>query len=266
MKSSSRVWVISVIASMIAHDSAGLSHNDTAEIIPSEPSHHQRSKRSLFFPYNAAQGLIAAIAIPLGVPDRNIFMSYNFEGNYNDPTQSNVFTEGLFNFIIGDLGLPLTSPLLQIHRSLDENPAVIDKSATTAQIEDEITTTDPTMISPSSHPIQPAGDLLKTLFRRSATFTRKKAYRAIESHIKRTGLDGKKCLLRAICEASEIPLGENNGVVGDIIHILLSPSTSVDEGLPPEFYKAERLGREGRCQKYRKHCDENVLDHISFLL
>lgn len=57
MKSSSRVWVISVIASMIAHDSAGLSHNDTAEIIPSEPSHHQRSKRSLFFPYNAAQGV-----------------------------------------------------------------------------------------------------------------------------------------------------------------------------------------------------------------
>lgn len=40
-----------------------------------------------------------AIAVPLKVPDRNIFMSYNFEGNYNSPQSTNVFTEGFFNWV-----------------------------------------------------------------------------------------------------------------------------------------------------------------------
>lgn len=60
MKTLGRVWVITVmIVAMIASDSTGLSHNDTAtEVVSSEAAdHHQRSKRSLMFPYNAAQGV-----------------------------------------------------------------------------------------------------------------------------------------------------------------------------------------------------------------
>lgn len=30
--------------------------------------------------------VLCAIAIPLSIPDRNIFMSYNYEANYNNPT------------------------------------------------------------------------------------------------------------------------------------------------------------------------------------
>ncbi|XP_065091656.1 uncharacterized protein LOC135712626 [Ochlerotatus camptorhynchus] len=246
MKSSTACVILVVIIAQCAN---GESHNGT-EIGSNEP-HLQRSKRTLYFPYETCMGIIAAIAVPLAVPDRNIFMSYNFESNYNDPTQSNVFTEGFFNFIRG-VGLPLESPLIQIHRSLDGDPEVLE-SPTTEQIESE------------SQKL-PSENLLAALAHYSQGYTRKKAYRAIESHLIRSGFDGKKCLLRAICEASETPMTENNGVLGDIVHIILSPSTSENEGLPPEFYKAEKLGQEGRCQKYRKHCQKSPLDVISFML
>lgn len=36
------------------------------------------------------------------------------------------------------------------------------------------------------------------------------------------GFNGHDCLLRAICEAAEIPLGMHNGVLGDIMHIILT--------------------------------------------
>lgn len=36
------------------------------------------------------------------------------------------------------------------------------------------------------------------------------------------GYNGHNCLLRAICEASEIPLGLDNGVLGDIMHIIFT--------------------------------------------
>lgn len=36
------------------------------------------------------------------------------------------------------------------------------------------------------------------------------------------GYNGHDCLLRAICEAAEIPLGLHNGVLGDLMHIILT--------------------------------------------
>ncbi|XP_058449394.1 uncharacterized protein LOC131429338 [Malaya genurostris] len=217
-----------------------------------------RDKRSLFFPYNAAQGLIAAIAVPLGVPDRNIFVSYNFEINYNNPTQSNIFTEGFFNYIRG-IAPPLESPVLKINRALKGNPEVEDAT--------EITTSEDVQLDTSTL-AQMQRRSPRDLFDRypKKFITRKKIYHAIEEQLKKNGLNGKKCLLRTICEAAEIPMVDNNGVIGDLIHIILSPSTSEDEHLPAEFHKAEILGLEGNCRKYRKHCKLNVLDLFSFLM
>lgn len=50
-------------------------------------------KRGLFYPvllypYNACSGILVAIAIPLNLPGRNVFLSYNFEANYNMPNQA----------------------------------------------------------------------------------------------------------------------------------------------------------------------------------
>lgn len=59
-------------------------------------------KRGLFYPvllypYNACSGILAAIAIPLNVPNRNVFLSYNFEANYNMPNQASDSVPGMIN-------------------------------------------------------------------------------------------------------------------------------------------------------------------------
>lgn len=46
--------------------------------------------------------------------------------------------------------------------------------------------------------------------------TRKNIYRVIESY------SSKACLLRTICEHALTPLSKYNGVIGDIVHILLT--------------------------------------------
>jgi hypothetical protein len=52
---------------------------------------HHLQKRGLFYPWllfslNAATGVLVAIAIPLhDIDERNVFVSYNFEANYNMP-------------------------------------------------------------------------------------------------------------------------------------------------------------------------------------
>lgn len=41
---------------------------------------------SLLFPINAATGILVAIAVPItDLPYQNVFVSYNFESNYNMP-------------------------------------------------------------------------------------------------------------------------------------------------------------------------------------
>jgi hypothetical protein len=44
------------------------------------------------------------------------------------------------------------------------------------------------------------------------------------------------------------------------------PSSSSEENLPPEYEKAESLGRSGDCRKYQKYCLFNVLDVFSKIL
>lgn len=51
---------------------------------------HKRAVGALFhpvllFPYNACSGILVAIAVPLVDIDRQVFVSYNFEANYNMP-------------------------------------------------------------------------------------------------------------------------------------------------------------------------------------
>ncbi|XP_053692642.1 uncharacterized protein LOC128741091 [Sabethes cyaneus] len=228
--------------------------------VPQSDKARNRTKRTLFFPYNSCIGLLWAIAVPLGVPDRNIFMSYNFEGNYNSPTNLHVFTEGFWNYIRG-IAPPLEEPPIYIHRSLQGNAQLVNS---TGNPDSESKESDAT----TEVPQQEAGErALRAVPSYPGKFiTRKKVYHAIEEHLIKNGFNGKKCLLRAICDAAELPMMENNGVFGDLVHILLTPSSSEDEQLPAEFYKAERLGQEGRCRKYHKHCKHDILDLFSFIM
>ncbi|XP_063707601.1 uncharacterized protein LOC134836313 [Culicoides brevitarsis] len=86
--------------------------------------------------------------------------------------------------------------------------------------------------------------------------TRKNIYRVIETYLT------KACLLRTICEVATTPLAKYDGILGDILHILLTPSTSIHEiGIGNEYYLAEEIGRQSKsCSEFIESCPKNGLD------
>ncbi|KAF7997911.1 hypothetical protein HCN44_009309 [Aphidius gifuensis] len=90
-------------------------------------------------------------------------------------------------------------------------------------------------------------------------FNRKFAYDVIQNKLENAGYPGKKCLLRAICEASIAPL-INNGIIGDILHIIFTPSSSYNENLPDDIVNAER---KTECANQYCECPISLLDLIS---
>ncbi|XP_035900852.1 uncharacterized protein LOC118507022 [Anopheles stephensi] len=194
---------------------------ETSEIA----SEHGRSKRTLVYTFNSCAGVLFALSIPLLITGRNIFMSYNFEANYNMATDSTDFTQGILKKGDND----------QIHE------AEARKARDTAR------------------PVVPTP--------KRSSISRKKIYRAIELNLQRYGFAGKRCILRMICDLADAPLHHENGVLGDVLQLIFTPSLSEDENLPSEFGRAEELGREhNNCTKYRAHCPANPIDLVTIVL
>ncbi|XP_050088181.1 uncharacterized protein LOC126572702 [Anopheles aquasalis] len=185
-----------------------------------------RHKRSLVYTYNSATGILFALSVPLLITGRNIFMAYNFEANYGMPIESTDYTQGILKKGDND----------QIQPTEGEARNKVRRDGQHAQ--------------PST----------------SSRFTRKKLYRMIELNLTRYGFDGKKCILRMICELASWPVHEGNGVIGDIMQLLFTPSSTRYEKLPGEFYHAEEQGAQHNCHKYRKYCPKDPLDAISRFL
>lgn len=91
-----KLTVFSLILSKV-HSSAVMN------VLDKKVVHRGIQKRGLFYPvllypYNACSGILVAIAIPLnGLPGRNVFLSYNFEANYNMPNQASESMPGEIN-------------------------------------------------------------------------------------------------------------------------------------------------------------------------
>ncbi|XP_052863182.1 uncharacterized protein LOC128269818 [Anopheles cruzii] len=184
---------------------------------------NDRTKRSLVYTYNSCAGVLFALSLPLVITGRNIFFSYNFEMNYNMPTDSTDYTQGIL------------------------------KKGDTNEIEGGVA-------SRRSREADSVGV-------RRPSITRKKVYRMIELNLERYGFAGKRCILRMICDLAQSPVHGENGVFGDLMQIVFTPSLSIDERLPSEFGHAEWLGHAQRnCTKYRAHCPTNPMDLMSILV
>ncbi|XP_045776057.1 uncharacterized protein LOC123874611 [Maniola jurtina] len=90
-------------------------------------------------------------------------------------------------------------------------------------------------------------------------------YKIIEHMIERYGYSGRPCLLRTICEAAEVPFTYENGLLGEIGHILFTPSTTKDvlsHHTDNEYHAAERLGRDVGmdCETMFPECESSILD------
>ncbi|CAH0562492.1 unnamed protein product [Brassicogethes aeneus] len=91
-------------------------------------------------------------------------------------------------------------------------------------------------------------------------------YNALETKMNTSGYPGKACLLRTICEASTHTVEHNNGVLGDILHIIFTPSTSKNFNLSTEYETAEIMGRTtSDCKDYNRNCTISFLDLISWI-
>ncbi|XP_067005980.1 uncharacterized protein [Anabrus simplex] len=95
------------------------------------------------------------------------------------------------------------------------------------------------------------------------TVDRRRTYAMLERKFESEGLNGRDCLLRTICETSEMPL-YHNGLLGDLMHVIFTPSSSADEGLPPDFDDAENMGKSGaNCRQAYPGCPTGLYDFIS---
>ncbi|PNF33876.1 hypothetical protein B7P43_G06737 [Cryptotermes secundus] len=97
--------------------------------------------------------------------------------------------------------------------------------------------------------------------------TRWDMYSVLEATVDRMNLDGRACVLRAICEAADTTL-LYNGLAGELLHVLLTPSTTMEghrSYLDTEYHAAERLGSEisGSCHLLYSECKIGLLDLIS---
>ncbi|XP_071520543.1 uncharacterized protein [Panulirus ornatus] len=79
-------------------------------------------------------------------------------------------------------------------------------------------------------------------------------YRVVEDTLQTMGVDGKACLLRAICEISELPL-QNYGFFGEVLELFLSPSRSPRAARRLQQYQeAEHRGKSELCLQYHQAC------------
>ncbi|EDV93444.1 uncharacterized protein LOC6564241 [Drosophila grimshawi] len=96
-------------------------------------------------------------------------------------------------------------------------------------------------------------------------------YRGIEMVLQNIDLPGRSCLLRVICEHAALPLTHESGLLGELIHIVLTPSSSTDRYAlhsDREYLTAERFGkRGGNCEAaYSRKCPKSALALITTML
>ncbi|XP_017844985.1 uncharacterized protein LOC108601596 [Drosophila busckii] len=96
-------------------------------------------------------------------------------------------------------------------------------------------------------------------------------YRGIEMALENMQLPGRSCLLRVICEHAVLPLSHESGLLGELMHIILTPSSSTDQlalQTDKEYLVAERFGkRGGNCEAaYARKCRSSPMELISILL
>ncbi|KAH8301406.1 uncharacterized protein [Drosophila kikkawai] len=204
------------------------------------------------FTASSTHGIFAAIAVPLELPHRNVFVSYNFEANYNLPTnweKWTIFQNGPIESeeVVADDTETDAEADSARKLSADCQNCTSEEIEAGEEYQEEVETTEV--------PIKER--------KVRSLLTRTNIYRIFIDKLKRSGFQGESCLLRLICESNAAQLDEFNGVLGSLIHVLFSPSTSESEDLPLRYYQAELDGHNDHCHYYEPGCGESLLELIS---
>ncbi|XP_073841476.1 uncharacterized protein [Musca autumnalis] len=177
----------------------------------------------VFFPRGGSFGYLAAVAIPVDLPNRNIYMAFNFESNYGLPSNDS-YNEWIDRWDLDETYLGVGNNVTVINnRNLKEKKR--KRSTTTAN-------------NTSGQQLLPRYD-------------RRSFYRTFTGYLDHYQMNGTGCLLRTICEVAASTMDENNGVLGSILKILFMPTTSRpekpqlhnDDINDEDLYRAEWQGR-----------------------
>ncbi|KAI8117336.1 hypothetical protein FF38_09279 [Lucilia cuprina] len=121
--------------------------------------------------------------------------------------------------------------------------------------------------TPTEAPLQKRKDFVRNNKKVLLSSYRWTIYKGFEGLAERMGLSGRDCILKSICEAAETSFHYYNGLVAELLHILLTPSSSADQlstHSDNEYYHAEHLGRSGaNCQRVFKSCPRSLLEHFT---
>lgn len=192
---------------------------------------------SRFFQY------IVALALPVDLPNRNIFVSVNLEANYALPTNSTNFTHDFFDKIL---------LLDDANDGIDQDNIIEEKNSRKFQ-------------------------------KRDVGFvSRRNLYGMIEGKLELHGMNGRECLMKLICEAASSDFVQSNGFLGSIMEIILKyyeqhfsdltdlhyykfllsilsrPSLSKSETLLEDYEKAEQRSQ-ANCDEIYETCEIDVM-------
>ncbi|XP_055633949.1 uncharacterized protein LOC129774255 [Toxorhynchites rutilus septentrionalis] len=175
-------------------------------------SDHSRQKRFLLFPRAAParHQLVAGFGIPVDVTLESITVGYVFKAVYLLPWNSSHWVP---QFLRRDEDL-----LFQQQQQQQRNFVELSNNQQYDTTYENNT--------------------------READRSRWTVYKMLEAIVNQKGYDGRNCLLRTICEAAEAKFSHTSGILGELLHILFTPSTTneVVEDLDHEKYRqAEKL-------------------------
>ncbi|XP_076173022.1 uncharacterized protein LOC143149493 [Ptiloglossa arizonensis] len=90
-------------------------------------------------------------------------------------------------------------------------------------------------------------------------------YDILERELDRRNIDGRSCLKKDICEVAVSPM-KDEGLVGELLHLLLTPNQGDFTTMDEEYLEAEAIGRRhGNCSLIYSACPAGlgILDRIS---
>ncbi|XP_017093981.2 uncharacterized protein [Drosophila bipectinata] len=263
----------------------------------------QRLQAKFVWNTGGASALFVAIALPLDLPRKEVFLSYNFEAEYelprswkkkppylrngngtddgsiSDHLDHQQFDDFVYDDYYDDPGHKhkhkhhhgkkkkktkpkpgsAGKPQKQKHKRKHKHKPKPKPKPPPEDEEDE-----DYKDFFQGFPLDGMGDPVARSMEKRSLLSRTKFYNILSHRFEMHGLGtGDRCLLRLICETNSYSLGDLNGVLGSMVHIMFSPSSSRYEALPQRYYTAELDGIKGRCGNYKLECQHSVLDLIT---
>jgi len=116
--------------------------------------------------------------------------------------------------------------------------------------------------------IAAGGRSMDNLLIRSVATDQHNVFSAIGEAFNKAGLDGKQCVLRAVCELEETPV-KHWSIIGDMVTTLLQPKRGDNTTLLEEYHRAQDIGADsaangnkGDCWSYFPNCPLSLFNFI----